>query len=85
LSQGFAVVAEKAKFLFGEDINSYLDQFLKDLTRLERLEIERRNLQGPDEQKNLHSQQDIRDRIELFYRDGPGLFARYMHFDQKLR
>src|SRR5262245_14323325 len=34
-----AVVAEKAKFLFGEDINGYLDQFLKDLTRLERLEV----------------------------------------------
>jgi len=80
-----AVVAEKAKFLFKEDINGYLKQFLDDLTRLECLESERKTLQHDGEQKNLNSQQQIRDRIALFYKDGAQRFAPYIRFDHKLR
>jgi len=79
-----AVVAEKAKFLFAEDINNYLEQLMKDLTSLERLEVERKNLQGDDEKKNLNSQLEIRNRITLFYKDGAQRFAPYIRFDHKL-
>jgi hypothetical protein len=80
-----AVAAERAKFLFDEDINRYLEQLLKDLGNLESLGSEQNIVEGVALEKNLNSQQQIKDRITLFYKDGTARFAPYIRFDHKLR
>ena len=77
-----SVAAEKAKFLFGEDINSYLTELMKDLTYLDCLGTEEKSLQGDDLRKNLDAQRQLKNRITLFYKEGAQRFAPYIRFDQ---
>jgi hypothetical protein len=79
-----AEAVEKAKFLFGDDVVAYLDQFRDDIRDLENCVKEIENLQGSDQQKNLEKQCRLRNSIEEFRTKGPTLFARYIRFDHKI-
>ena len=59
--------AEKAKFLFGEEIVGYLDQFTRDIIDLGSLGKEQSDLQGDDLKKNLDAQRQIKNRFVRFY------------------
>jgi hypothetical protein len=81
----FVKAAEKARFLFGKDVVTYLDQFASDLGDLESLGAEEADLQGDDLRKNRDSQRRLKNKIESFRAQGPPLFGRYIRFDQQIR
>jgi hypothetical protein len=80
-----AEAAERARFLFQEDVTIYLDQFIRDLLDLESIGSEFDSLQGDDRRKNLDQQRRLKGRIEEFRTKGPLLFGPYIRFDQKIR
>jgi hypothetical protein len=76
-----AEAAERAQFLFGDDIVTYLRQVTSDLRDLE--SIAQQRLRGADLSRNLAEQQRLKNRIEQFRTRAPNLFSAYMRFDQK--
>lgn len=79
-----AEAAERAKFLFGDDVVSYVDQFVRDVGDLSDLVREYDGAQGAEREANNKRQRLLRDRIEKFRTDGTELFARYIRFDDKI-
>ena len=76
---------EKARFLFGDDVVTYLDQLTKDIGDLESIVTERRgDLKGDDLKKNVEKERELRNRIEEFRSRGTALFSKYIRFDQEI-
>jgi hypothetical protein len=82
----FAEAAEQANFLFGHDVNSYLEQLREALLDLETHTSEL----TPDEQDpeirkaHVGKARQERNQIEEFRTTGTALFGQYMRFDQKV-
>jgi len=79
-----AEAAEKAQFLFGDDVCTYLEKFRDTVRNLQNLIAELEPLQGDDRLKNLRQQEEVRDRISEFRTRGVALFSQYIRFDQKI-
>jgi len=79
-----AEAAERAQFLFGEDVTSYLNQFVKDLTELQCLKSEQEMTKGEGRTKNIQEQRRLSNKLEEFRTAGPPLFGKYIRFDRKL-
>jgi hypothetical protein len=79
-----AEAAERAKFLFDDDVVSYVDQLVRDVSDLSNIVRERNDeTHGDDLKKNVQEERRLRDRIEKFRTEGTELFARYIRFPDK--
>jgi hypothetical protein len=79
-----AEAAERSKFLFGDDVVAYIDQFVRDVLELSSLVSEFEGTQGSERDANLKAQRRLKDSIEKFRTDGTTLFARYIRFADKV-
>lgn len=80
-----AQAAEQAKFIFGDDVVSYLDQIYTDMSWLTSLASEFEALDDPAKRKaNITKQREYKDRIQAFRVKAPALFGPYMRFDQRI-
>lgn len=79
-----AEVAERTRFLFDDDVVTYVDQFVNDVRDLSSLVSELPGAQGAERKKNLDAQRQLKDRIEKFRTEGTALFARYIRFADKI-
>lgn len=79
-----AEAAERAQFLFGDDLVGYLRQFTDNIRDLENYCQEQAGLQGDDLKRNLEAQRRLKNNIEGFRTKGPTLFSQYIRFDQKI-
>ena len=79
-----ADAAERARFLFGNDVVAYLAQLTNDLRDLRICVSEFEGLQGAERQNNLEEQRRLKDKIEEFRTKAPTVFASYMRFEHKI-
>jgi hypothetical protein len=80
-----AEAAERAQFLFGDEIILYLNQFVRELTDLQCLIAElEATTQADARKKNLEEQRRLRNKLQEFRNIGPLLFGKYIRFDRKL-
>ena len=79
-----AEAAERARFLFGDDVVAYLRQFADSIRDLETFCQEQPSLQGDDMKRNLGAQRQLKNTLEEFRTKGPALFSQYICFDQKI-
>jgi hypothetical protein len=75
---------EKAQFLFGQDVVSYIRRFAENISNLECVASEIRRVQGSEIKANLAEQKRLKDEINGFFVDGTALFSGYIRFDQKV-
>jgi hypothetical protein len=79
----FIRVMERAYFFFGDDVEDYLKQLLKDILDVRAADAELPAV-GDDEtrRKILEQRRAALNRIGQFHSAGQPLFARYMRFSQ---
>jgi hypothetical protein len=75
---------EKAQFLFGQDVVSYIRRFAENISDLECVASEIRRAQGSEIKANLAEQKRLKEEINGFFIDGTALFSGYIRFDQKV-
>jgi hypothetical protein len=79
-----AEVLERAQFLFGQDIVTYLKQFAESLSDLECVASEIGRGQGSEVKGYLDEQRRLKNQIETFFTEGTALFSGYLRFDNKI-
>src|SRR5262249_44951564 len=78
LEREFLKAVSEAYFLFGDDVNSYLDKLRQDIVVLHTFET-----LGPARMKDdAANRSEATGRIHKFYDTGRPLFAKYMRFSQ---
>lgn len=76
--------AERAKFLFGDDVVSYVNQLVRDVTDLSSVISELKEAQGEERSAGLKAERRLRDSVEKFRTEGTELFAHYIRFADKI-
>ena len=79
-----AEAAERAKFLFGDDVKKYLDRLVANISELSSLDTELGASEGEERKLNIAAQRRLKDEIEKFRMEGTELFARYIKFADKI-
>jgi|SRR5712671_6662363 len=79
-----ADAAERARFLFGDDVVAHLAQLTNDVRDLQICVSEFDSLQGGERQNNLDEQRRLKDKIEEFRTRAPTVLASYMRFEHKI-
>jgi hypothetical protein len=75
---------EKAQFLFGQDVVSYVRQFAENVRTLECVASEIGRAQGSEIKANLAEQKRLKEEIHNFFVEGTSVFSGYIRFDQKI-
>ncbi len=75
---------EKAQFLFGQDVVSYVRQFAENVRNLECVASEIGRAQGGEIKANLAEQKRLKEEIHNFFVEGTSMFSSYIRFDQKI-
>lgn len=76
---------ETARFYFGTEVISYLDQLWRSMIDLSHYESAIEGTEGTDRAALIEKRRSAFEKIAAFYKDGPLLFAPYIRLDQKMR
>jgi hypothetical protein len=75
---------ERAQFLFGKEVVSYVRQFTELVSNLECVTSELGRAQGVEIKAYLAEQRRLKDEVQRFFVERTRLFAAYIRFDQKI-
>jgi hypothetical protein len=75
---------EESRFFFGDDVISYLEEWLRAVIDLGAYSIELEDTRGVERGALIQVRRAALERVLAFYKDSPRLFAPYMRLDQKM-